>query len=152
DPEEIPAGLLTGWRFSNSATGQLSVAAGGNADRTVTATYTPAVGDLILVFYQNNSASSTSSFVPTCTDDGGGTYTLLQLNAPSNVVIIQTYACFVRNQYATSTTPLNISVTQHVVNPSSTANLAVAAVGYAGAPTYLQSQPALAAIRQSKKV
>src|SRR5678815_6126797 len=77
----------------------------GTSDRTVA--ITPAVGDLLVVYCLVSTNTNNS---PTCSDNNGGTYTLVDV---ANVVIAtldHRLSVFVRNSLMVNTTSTTITV------------------------------------------
>lgn len=83
-------------------------AAGGGTSGTVnrTATITPAVGDLFVVFC---AVRGNTNVTPTCSDDNGGAYTLVDANT-FNPASAGAFSVFVRNSLLSNTTSTIVTV------------------------------------------
>jgi len=104
----------------------------GTGNRTVT--ITPAVGDLLLVFV---NVSANTNDAPTCSDDQGGTYTLVSV-APRGASAHR-LACFVRDALMTNTTSTVITAETGSNSAGSVVAVAVTGMARTGAEAIRQS-------------
>jgi len=115
---------IANYRAGNSA-------GGTSGSGEITVALTPAVGDLFFVIYM---VSGNTNDAPTCTDDNGGTYTLLQCAKLKSSA--DRLSVFVRNQLLTNTTsttcsPIagaNTSRNAHVIAFSGMSKVGAAAI------------------------
>jgi hypothetical protein len=111
-------------------------AVGGNTTTgtSPSATLTPVVGDLFLVFCQ---AAGNTNAVPTCSDGNGGTYTLLFAegsNTNANYL-----SCFIRTSLLANTTLTVVTVATGAHSAAEVCVVALSGAATAGAAAVIQS-------------
>lgn len=113
-------------------TGNAGGGTSGTGNRT--ATITPAVGDLFLV---GCCATGNSNQTPTCTDDNGGTYTLIRIGALNGSADM--LSTFVRDALLTNTTSTTVTVATGSNTSAEIAIIAVSGMAKVGSAAVLQS-------------
>lgn len=104
-----------------------SAAGAENTGVNPSVTLTPTVGDLFVVFCETQGNTNTS---PTCTDDNGGTYTLIgTATANTNGVL----SAFVRNAAVPNTTSTTVTISIGANSAAQAVVVAVSGMSRAGA-------------------
>lgn len=106
----------------------------GTGDRTCT--ITPAVGDLFVVFV---CVSANSNATPTCSDDNGGSYDLIENRTCGGGGSSYRLSAFVRTALLTNTTSTVVTPATGSNNSGSVVVVAVAGMGRAGSEAVVQS-------------
>ena len=123
----LDAGLLGA--FGAQATFRAAFTGGdtsGTGDRAIT--FTPAVGDLLFLYI---SLSGNTQVAPTCSDTGGGTWTLVHQALWS--LSLNNFAVFVRDQLVTSATEIIATVDTDTNDAGAIGVIAIAGMLVAGA-------------------